>query len=129
MRWEFLYHKDANYLEVVVHGNPTSSDLNKMAKERWDKMQALGCKKILFDFTAITSMLTTFEIYHRPEQTERVGILKVNRTAAVAPAAYKRDFKLLEAAYLRRGYDLHVFDTREDAINYLNNAQVVESTS
>lgn len=119
MHWEFAYYKDDNYLEVVVRGNPTSTELNKMARQRWDKLQELNCKKILFNFTGITSMLTTYEIYDRPEETARIGILKVNRTAAVVPTTFWRDFKLMEAAYQNRGYDLHVFDNREDALKYL----------
>jgi hypothetical protein len=119
MIWEFSYHKDDNYLEVIVSGNLSTDQLNQMARERWNRLQELNCNKVLFDFTRITSMLATIDIYHRPEETENVGIPKVNRTAAVVPTDYWRDFRIMESAYQIRGYDLHVFLSKEDALNYL----------
>ncbi len=129
MNWEFNYFKDHNYLEVIVHGNPSSDQLNQMAKERWNMLQELNCKKVLFDFTRITSMLATVAIYHRPEETESIGVRRVNYTAAVVPTTYWSDFKFMETVYQNRGYDLHVFQSKEDALNYLIAAPVPESKS
>lgn len=119
MKWELIYHKDLNYLEIIISGALTSHELNQLAVERWDKLQELNCRKVLFDFTQITSMLATVAIYHRPEETEKIGILKVNRTAAVVPDEYWSDFKFLETVYRKQGFDVTVFNNREDAINHL----------
>ena len=119
MNWEFFYHKDHNYLEVKVSGPLTSGELNQMAIERWNKLQELKCKTVLFDFTQITNMLATVAIYHRPEETEKVGILRGNRSAAIVPEKYWKDFKFMETVYQNQGYDLNVFKNKEDAINYL----------
>jgi hypothetical protein len=122
MKWEFCYHEDHNYLEVIISGPLTSHELNQMAVERWSKLRELNCKKVLFDFTQITSMLATVAIYHRPEETEKIGILRGNRTAAVVPDIYWKDFKFMETVYQNQGFDLNVFNNKEDAINYLTKA-------
>jgi hypothetical protein len=90
-----------------------------MAVERWNKLQELNCRKVLFDFTRITRMLATSAIYHRPEETENIGILRGNRIAAVVPDIYWEDFKFMETVYQKEEFDLNVFNNKEDAINYL----------
>lgn len=119
MKWEFCYHEDQNYLEVIISGPLSSRGLNQMAVERWNKLRELNCRKVLFDFTRITSMLATVAIYHRPEETEKIGILRGNRIAAVVPDIYWKDFKFMETVYQNEGFDLNVFNNKEDALNYL----------
>jgi len=122
MKWEFRYHGDQNYLEVIITGPLSSDELNKMAIERWKMLQELNCRKILFDFTGITNMLATVAIYHRPTETENVGVPKQNRSAAVVPKAYWNDFKFMETVYRKQGYDLTIFDSKEEAVDYLVNS-------
>ena len=122
MKWEFHYHKEPDYLEVIVSGALSNNELNQMAIERWNELRKFDCKKVLFDFTQITNILSTVELYHRPEQSEKVGVLRKNYTAAVVPEIYLQDFQFMETVYQNRGFDLNVFTNREDAITYLANA-------
>ena len=119
MKWKFNYHRDHDYLEVIVSESISSSELNQMAIERWDALLNLNCHKILFDFTRITNMLSIIDIYKRPEESEKVGVLRTNRTAAVVPEIYFKEFQFMETVYQNRGFDLNVFNNKEDAINYL----------
>ena len=122
MKWEFHYHKVPNYLEAVISGSLSSDELNEMAVERWNELRKHDCRKILFDFSQITNMLSAVDIYHRPEESEKAGVLKTNYTAAVVPKIYYKEFKFMETVYKNRGFDLNVFDKREDAIKYLADA-------
>jgi hypothetical protein len=122
MKWEFHYHEEPNYLEVIVSGTLSHDELNKMAVERWSELRKYHCRKILFDFTQITSMLDTIDIYHRPEQSEKVGVLRQNYAAAVVPVIYIHEFRFMETVYKNRGFDLNIFDEKEAAINYLAGA-------
>ena len=122
MKWEFHYHKEPDYFEVIVSGALSNDELNQMAVERWNELQKSTCRNVLFDFTQITNILGIVDIYHRPEQSEKIGVLRTNNTAAVVPKIYLQEFKFMETVYQNRGFDLNVFDNREDAINYLANA-------
>ena len=119
MKWEFHYRAEPAYLEVIISGDLSSGDLNRMAVERLQEVRKHGCNKILFDFTGVTNSLATLDIYNRPEQSEKVGILRTNHTAAVVPDAYLDDFRFMETVYQNRGFDLNVFTDRQEAINYL----------
>ena len=119
MKWKFNYHRDHDYLEVVISESISNSELNQMAVERWRELRKLDCHKVLFDFTQIKNMLSTIDIYKRPEESEKVGVLRTNRTAAVVPDIYIKEFQFMETVYQNRGFDLNVFNNKEDAINYL----------
>ena len=121
MDWEFHYRQEPNYLEVIISGPLSNDELNAMAIERWVLLRRFNCRKILFDFTRITNFLNTVDIYGRPNQSERVGVLRTNYSAAIVPKLYFNDFKFLETVYKNRGFDLNVFDNEEDAVNYLMN--------
>ena len=120
MKWEFLYHKDKEYLEIIISGTISNDELNQMAVERWEELRKLNCRKILFDFTQITNILSTVEIYHRPDESEKHGVLRANYTAAVVPDIYWTEFSFMETVYQNRGYDLHIFNHKADALRYLD---------
>jgi len=119
MKWEFHYRAEPDYLEVIISGDISSEKLNRMAVERWQELQKYNCKKILFDFTRITNTLNTIEIYNRPEQSEKIGVMRTNRAAAVVPETYLNDFKFMETVYQNRGFDLNVFTDKQQAIDFL----------
>jgi len=123
MDWEFHYRQEPNYLEVIISGPLSHDELNAMAIERWVLLRRFNCRKILFDFSRITNFLNTVDIYSRPDQSEQVGVLRTNNSAAVAPQIYFKEFKFMETVYKNRGFDLNVFNNKEDAINYLINAK------
>jgi len=123
MDWEFHYRQEPNYLEVIISGALSHDELNAMAIERWVLLRRLNCRKILFDFMQITNILNTVDICSRPDQSEHVGVLRTNHSAAVVPKIYLKEFKFMENVYKNRGFDLNVFDDKEDAINYLINAK------
>jgi hypothetical protein len=122
MKWEFHYRTYPDYLEVIISGNISPDELNRMAIERWQELRKHDCGKILFDFTRITNSLKTLDIYNRPEQSEKVGVSRTNHAAAVVPDIYLNDFKFMETVYLNRGFDLHVFTDRQHAVEYLAGA-------
>jgi hypothetical protein len=122
LNWEFEYHDAAAYLEVRITGSLSHADLNAMAKERWAEMQKRNCRKILFDFSRIGSTMSVADIYARPSETERIGVPRVNRTAAVVPQAFLEEFRFMETVYKNRGFDLNVFTRKEDALRYLEEA-------
>jgi hypothetical protein len=123
MDWEFHYRQEPNYLEIIISGPLSHDELNAMAIERWVLLRRFSCRKILFDFTQITSILNTVDIYSRPDQSEQIGVLRTNHSAAVAPQIYLKEFKFMENVYKNKGFDLNVFDNKEDAIDYLINAK------
>ena len=122
MEWEFHYHPEHDYLEIVISGPMSSHELNLLAVERQNKLRELNCHKVLFDFSQITSMLATTAIYHRPQETAELGIHGGNRIAAVVADADWKDFKFMETVYKNQGYDLNVFLNRDEALSYLINA-------
>lgn len=119
MEWEFHYHPKRNYLEIVISGPLSSHELNQLAVERQNKLRELDCRKVLFDFSQITGMLATAAIYHRPQETAQLGILSGNRTAAVVPEVYWKDFQFMETVYKNQGYDFNVFLNKDEALAYL----------
>ena len=122
MEWTFHYHAEPNYLEVIISGDISPDELNRMAVERWQELRKHDCNKILFDFTRITNSLKTLDIYSRPEQSEKVGVMRTNHSVAVVPEIYINDFRFLETVYQNRGFDLNVFTDRQDAIDHLAGA-------
>jgi hypothetical protein len=119
MVWEFEYHAQADFLEAKVEGELTDAGLTKMAEERWAMLQRLGCRKILFNFARASNGLDVSEIHARPGETEKIGIRRVNRTAALVPAAELPKYRFMETVYRNRGYDLNVFTDRGEAEAYL----------
>lgn len=119
MEWEFHYHEAPGYLEIIISGPMSHDELNQMAIERWSELRKHKCKKIFFDFSRITNTLSTIDIYSRPSQSENVGVLRKNYAAALVPQIYYSDFKFMETVYKNRGFNLTVFDKREDAMAYL----------
>lgn len=120
MRWEFLYHPQQAYLEAKVAGELSDAGLTRMASERWAILRRLGWRKVLFNFAEATNGLPVHEIYSRPGETERIGIPRVNRAAALVPAAEWDKYAFMETVYRNRGYDLKIFASREEAIRYLS---------
>ncbi|MEJ2565116.1 MAG: hypothetical protein P8164_02010 [Gammaproteobacteria bacterium] len=121
MEWEFHYHPEHNYLEIVISGALSSHELNQLAAERQNKLRELNCGKVLFDFSQVTGMLATAAIYHRPQEIAQLGILSGNRNAAVVPEIYWKDFKFMETVYRNQGYDLNVFLNKDEALAHLIN--------
>lgn len=121
MEWEFHYHPEHDYLEIVISGPLSSHELNQLAVERQNKLGELNCHKVLFDFSQITSMLATAAIFHRPQETAQLGIQGGNRNAAVVSDFYWKDFKFMETVYKKQGYDLNVFLNKDEALSYLIN--------
>ncbi len=119
MNWEFHYRQAPNYLEITISGPLSHDELNAMAMERWALLRRLNCRKLLLDFTQVTSVLNTADIDSRPEQLEHVGVLKTNHSVMIAPKVYFKEFKFLETVCTNRGFDLNVFDNKEDAVNFL----------
>jgi hypothetical protein len=122
MNWAFEYHDAGAYLEVHVTGLLSHDGLNAMARERWAEMEKRNCRKILFDFSRVESALSVADIYARPAETERMGVPRLNRTAAVVPERFLQEFKFMETVYKNRGFDLNVFTRKDEALRYLEQA-------
>jgi hypothetical protein len=122
MRWEFLYQEKQGYLEITVVGDLSLEELNKMAVERWQHLKRYNCNKFLVDFMGTSKMISISDIYGRPDDSEKIGGQRINRAAAVVPDIYLKEFKFLETVYRNRGFAISIFNSRDEAIHYLNNS-------
>lgn len=122
MPWEVDYSAEEDLVEVVNTGVLTPEEMIAESKAAIELARQKGTKRYLVN----GSQRERLEVFpHRfgelPKLYEKLGMEKDSKAAMVLPM--KSDFdegmSLFETVCKRSGYDVKIFQTREEAIGWL----------
>jgi hypothetical protein len=123
MDWEFEYHESSNHMEARVKGDLSTEGLNAMTTDLLAEMRKRDCRKLLFDYSGISSALNVVDFYKRSAESERIGASRVNRVVAVVPEKFLQEFGFMETVYRNRGFDVTIFTGKGPAVRHLESAE------
>lgn len=121
MNWHIFFNDDLKCVEVVAKGDMTLNELNQMTLERWEALTKYNCKTLLFDYSGITKMLNTTEVFNRPGDLERMGGVRANNAVAFVSEKFLDEFKFMETVFNNRGFDFTVFTDEQKARECVKN--------
>ena len=120
MEWTIAIHKEEEYAEIITSGIADIPGSLQMSKAIAEAMGGNGIKKALIDQRNIDAVSGGLgEVYHRPKQLEKMGVVYGLSLAEVIKPEHKEFFGFLETVFVNRGFRFAIFDDREAAINWL----------
>jgi len=120
MEWTLTLHEEDRYAEVKTGGIADRDGSLLMAKAISGALQEKKIKKILIDHRHITSVSgTTIDVYHRPMEFEKIGVVPGIKVAEVVKPQHKEFFNFFELVCVNRGYIFSVFYDKQSALEWL----------
>lgn len=120
MEWTISFLPDKKIVTIQTSGVADEKDSMEMAKHISKAMIKYMTTRCLIDHSAIDSVSgNAVEIYHRPKSLVNIGVPFKVKIAEVVLPVYRAHFGFLEAVCRNRGFDFHIFDDRETAIQWL----------
>ena len=121
MPWQVEFHRDQEFIEVVYSGETSATDIRdgtkaaiSLVKEHQVTCGLVNC----LEQTATGSIL---ELYELPSIYDDEGLTRDVRIAFVEPAdeGLHELAVFYETVCMNRGWQIHRFATRDDAIGWL----------
>lgn len=120
MNWEFFYHHQEGFIEVVTTGTADKESSLAMAKEINHAMRSNRLTKVLIDHRRISSVSgSIIDIYERPKILRILGVLLHIKIAEIINPDHREHFLFLGNAGTIHGYQISVFERREAALEWL----------
>jgi hypothetical protein len=120
MEWKNSLLSDEQIVVIETSGVADESSSMEMAKSISRTMMENNATKCLIDHSALISVSgSSTGIYYRPQGISKTGISSKVKIAEVVKPAHKEHFAFLEFVCRNNGFDFHVFENRESAIQWL----------
>ena len=125
MEWTITLNEENQYAEIVTGGVADRDGSLEMAKEISKVLSKTKIKKLLIDHRNIRSVSGGIvEIYNRPKEFEKIGVIPGVKIAEVIRADHKTFFHFLETVCVNRGYKLLIFDDKKSALKWLLSSNI-----
>ena len=120
MEWKNSFLSDEQIVVITTSGVADEASSLEMAKSISKTMTEYNAKRCLIDHSALLSVSgSSVGIYYRPQGLSQTGISSELKIAEVVNPAHKEHFGFLEYVCRNNGFDFHVFESREPAIQWL----------
>lgn len=108
-------------IEVAYYGKVTEEELRLAIKEFMDKKGGSKYLLVLTDCLGITTSPSVLDVYERINMYEKLGIDTKTKEAILIPSdqVVVENVKFYETACLNRGYNVRIFENRQEAIDWL----------
>jgi hypothetical protein len=120
MEWTIRYDQDAEALLCGVRGELTTEGLNRLAAEALKEATARACRKCLMDYSEVTRIIGTLEIYNRPTEVSKLGVTRRFRIALLVKREDYENLKFAENVFRNNGFDYQIFVERDAALAFLS---------
>ncbi len=121
MTWKTRYLPDERLIEIVFTGKFQMTDLVEVTQGVVKLVEQKKTFWVVCDCTAIIHNTTAFNIYEMPRIFDAQNIDHRIKEAVLLPeeAAARKNLAFYETVCRNRGYNVKVFDTRAEAIDWL----------
>ena len=120
MKWEIAVYDEDKYIEVITSGIADGDGSLKMAKAIAQTMRAHRITKALIDHRNVESVIgSTMDVYHRPKVFRLIGAILRIKIAEIVKLEHVEHFKFFERVCLNQGYQLSVFQDKDEALAWL----------
>lgn len=118
------YHQDQEIVEVAYSGDTSAADLRDTTIKAITLIRQENVTRALIDCLEQTKTGSILDLLELPSIYDREGVSRAIRIAFVEPA--KKELQSLALFYdkvcAHSGWDLHRFETRDDALAWLLSA-------
>jgi GTPase Era involved in 16S rRNA processing len=122
MEWTISFLSDQQIVVIQTQGIADESTSLEMAKNIYKTMNEYKVMRCLIDHRSIHSVSGNIaNIYYRPRELREIGIPSKVKIAEVVHQEHKEHFDFLETVCRNRGFDFHIFEDQEKAIQWLMN--------
>jgi hypothetical protein len=120
MEWKIILNDEYQYIEVITSGIADKDGSLNMAKEIMKTMRANRLKKVLIDHRNIVSVAgNTTDIFNRPKLLKFIGVILKIRIAEIIKPEHLKHFKFFETVCVNQGYQISIFQDKNDALSWL----------
>jgi hypothetical protein len=118
MEWEITIFK--KYIEISTKGIADKDSSMAMAKAITNEMRKNKITKALIDHRNLESVTgNVFDIYERPKILRFIGAILRIRIAEIVQPKHREHFKFLETVCVNQGFQLFIFQEKDQAIKWL----------
>ena len=116
------YHSELDIFETVYSGDISSTDLRNAIGEGNKRHLDEGVQKFLADASDIELAVDVADLYDLPRSYADSGVMRSARMAVVSPKSpeMKAFAFFYETVCLNRNWRVRLFETREEAIDWLS---------
>ena len=120
MKWKIVVHDEDKYIEVITSGIADGDGSLNMAKAIAQTMRAHRINKALIDHRNVESVISdTMNVYHRPKVFRLIGVIFGIKIAEIIKPEHVEHFKFFETVCRNLGYQLSVFQDKDEALAWL----------
>ena len=120
MEWEIIVHDAPRYVEFMTKGIADEDGSLKMAKAVTHTMKSHRITKVLIDHRHIEDVTgSTTDVYNRPKLFKLIGVILGIKVAEIVRTEHLEHFQFLETVSVNQGYQLSIFQDREEALSWL----------
>jgi len=115
------YHPDLKLVECVVEGFLTVNELLEATIATVSLSVEKETNLILVDDSKLEKTVETVDIYELPQSYEDLNIDRKIKAAVILPISLqaREDVQFYETVCQNRGWDIAVFEQRQEAIDWL----------
>jgi hypothetical protein len=123
MTWNVKYIQDLNLVECTAVGFLTADEISEATARTIALAIEKGTNLILVDDSKVEKTVDTFDIYKMPQLFDELNLDLSTKIAVILPvfSKPKEDVQFYETVCRNSGWNLAVFQQRQEAINWLVN--------
>lgn len=121
MPFKIEIHPNPERIECTYYGKVTEEELRLAIREFMEKGGGTDLLLVLTDCLGMTASPSVLDVYERINMYEKLGIDTETKEAILIPSdqVVMENVKFYETACLNRGYNVRIFEKKEDAIKWL----------
>jgi hypothetical protein len=120
MEWKIVIHDAPKYVEVITSGIVDADSSLNMVKAIAYTMRTHRITKAMVDHSNVESIVgNIIDIYDRPKLFRFIGIILRIKIAEVIKPEHLEHFKFFETVCINRGYQVSIFQDKENALSWL----------
>jgi hypothetical protein len=121
MGWTIGVSDGEGFARAVILGEVTLGNVRQVASEGLAIAMKHGMRRFLVDLRAMTSHVSTLQIYLMPKVLEVLGLGRDSRVALIIPSDPKRkdSFRFYQTVSANRGFTIGLFHEPDAARQWL----------
>lgn len=121
MPYTIEYLKDEGIVEILAVGKLTIEDYIKLIEDAVEVLLKKNTRLLYFDTSDLSASIKPTEILSIPELWEGIGVSRTNKLAVLIPKdeALHEDIRFFENVSRNRGWQVKLFDKKDDAFKWL----------
>jgi hypothetical protein len=112
--------EEKDYLRIDITGQRTKDTIKSVTKEIYEAFKTFKGKKILVDVSKFEEHINIIDIFSLlTSDLPNIIKGKIDKVAIIEPGGNEDDKQFFENVARNRGHNLKIFDTEEDALEWL----------